>query len=53
MQSVVRFGAVHGFWPVKDLVRLADGPTRCGELARGGCLIVTMSTALTAAERRH
>ena len=44
---------MRGFWPVEDLAQLADGPTGCGELARGGCLIVTKSTALTEAERRH
>jgi hypothetical protein len=27
-----------GFWPLEELAELADGPTRCGELARGGCL---------------
>ena len=32
------YSAVHGFWPVEELVELADGPTGCGEVARGGCL---------------
>jgi len=27
---------VRGFWPV-ELAKLADGPTGCGKLARGGC----------------
>lgn len=26
------------FWPVGDLVELADGPTEYGEVARDGCL---------------
>ena len=30
--------AVHGFWPADEFVDLADGPTGCGEVARGGCL---------------
>ena len=37
---------MEGFWPVE---KLADGPTGCGEVARGGCLFdgnfrVTRST---------
>ena len=37
---------------------LNDGPTGCGEVARGGCFIawnfsMTGSTALTEAEKRH
>jgi len=40
------------------LAELANGPTGCGEVARGGCLFgwnfnVTGSTVLTNAERRH
>jgi len=27
---------VHGFWSVEELAELADGPTGCGEMARGG-----------------
>jgi len=30
--------AVHGFWPADEFVDLADGPTGCGEVARGGSL---------------
>jgi hypothetical protein len=45
------------FWPAGDLALLADGPTGCGEGARGGCLFVwnvsvTRSTVLTEAERK-
>jgi hypothetical protein len=25
------------FWPVEELEELADVPTGCGEVARGGC----------------
>jgi len=32
------YSAVHSFWPVEELAGLADGPTGCGEVARGGCL---------------
>ena len=44
------------FWSAGDLAELADGPTGCGEVARGGCLFawnfsVTRSTVLTEAER--
>ena len=40
-----------GFWPADDLPELADGPTGCGEVARGGCFFawnfsVTRSTVL-------
>jgi len=46
------------FWPVEDLVELADGPTRCGKVAWGGCLftwnfIVTWPTVFTAQKQRH
>jgi hypothetical protein len=42
---------------VEELAELADGPTKCGEVARGGCLFdgnfsVTSSTVLTQVERR-
>ena len=42
---------MHDFWLVEDLVELADGPTKCGEVARGGCSFacnccVTRSTLL-------
>lgn len=42
------------FWPVEESAVLADGPTGCGEVARGGCcnFSVTRSTVLTAAKRR-
>ena len=29
---------MHGFWSVEETADLADGPTRAGEVARGGCL---------------
>jgi len=29
---------VHGFWPVEVLAELANVPTECGEVARGGCI---------------
>jgi hypothetical protein len=53
----VRYIAVYGFWPMVGLAELADGPTGCGEVARGGCwfawnLSVTRSTVVTVAERR-
>jgi hypothetical protein len=43
---------VQGFWPVDELAELADGPTGCGEVARGTYLFawnfsVTRSTVLT------
>jgi len=42
---------VNGFWLVKELAELADGPAGCGEIARGGCSFtwnfsVTRSTVL-------
>ena len=42
---------MHDFGRWKELAELADGPTGCGEVARGGCLfarnfIVTRSTVL-------
>jgi hypothetical protein len=45
---------VHGLWPVEELAKLADGPSGCGNVARGGCLlaynfIVTRSTVDTEA----
>ena len=51
------YSAVHGFWPVEELAELADKPTGCGEVARGGCLFawnigVTRPALLTEAERR-
>lgn len=33
------YSAVCGFWPVEDLAEMADGPTACGKVARGGCSI--------------
>jgi hypothetical protein len=35
------YSAVHGFWLVEELAELADGPTGCGEVARGGCLFAS------------
>jgi len=32
------YSAVHGFCPVEVGEELADGPSGCGEVARGGCL---------------
>jgi hypothetical protein len=34
----VLYSAIHSFWPVEELEELTDGPTGCGEVARGGCL---------------
>jgi hypothetical protein len=31
------YSAVRGFWPPEELAKLADGPTACGEVARGRC----------------
>jgi len=36
--SVTLCSAVYDFWRVEELVELADGPTECGEVAKGGCL---------------
>ena len=52
------YSAVYNFWPVEDLEELADGPTGCGELARGGCVLfwnfsVTRSAVLTEADRKE
>lgn len=33
---MLRCSAVHGFWSVEEL---ADGPTDCGEVVMGGCLV--------------
>jgi hypothetical protein len=51
------YSTVHGFWPVEVLAELADGPTGCGEVARGGCLFawnfsVIRTAVLTEAGRR-
>jgi len=35
-----RYSALHGPRPVEDFEDLADGPSRRGEVARGGCLFV-------------
>jgi len=32
------YSTVIGFWPVEEVAQLADGPTGCGQMARGGCL---------------
>jgi len=45
------------FWPVEVLAELADKPTGCGEVARGGCIFawnfsVTRTDVLTKAETR-
>lgn len=50
-------GAMHGFWPVEELVELVDEPTGCGEVAWGGCLFawdfgVTRLAVLMGAERK-
>ena len=36
--SMTLFSAVYDFWRVKEIVELANGPTGCGEVAKGGCL---------------
>jgi len=51
------YSAVHGFWPAEVLAELAEVPTGCGEVARGGCLFawnfrVTRSSIPLEAERR-
>jgi hypothetical protein len=51
------YSAGHGFWPVLELAELADRPTECGDVARGGCssawnFNVTRSTVLSEVERR-
>jgi hypothetical protein len=45
------------FWPAQELVLLANGPTRCGEVSRGGCLFarnirVARPTVFTEAQGR-
>ena len=52
------YSAVRGFWPAEELAVLADGPTGCGEVARGGCLFawnfsVSRLTVLMEEVRRH
>jgi hypothetical protein len=37
-EAHTQYSAIHGFWPVEELSELAEGPTGCGEVARGGCL---------------
>jgi hypothetical protein len=51
------YGAVHDFWPVEELVELVDESTGCGEVVRGGRLLVwnfdvTRLAVLMEAERR-
>jgi hypothetical protein len=51
------YSTVLGFWPVQELVLLANGSTRCDEVARGGCLFawnvrVTRPPLLTEVQRR-
>jgi hypothetical protein len=46
------------FWPVEGIVKLADRPTGCCEVVKGGCPFalnfnVTRSAALTEVERKH
>jgi len=38
LYSMENYSAVLGLWPLEELSELANGPTRRGELARGGCL---------------
>jgi len=44
------YSAVHGNWPLKELVELADWPASCGTVAWN--FTVTRSTAFTEAKRR-
>jgi hypothetical protein len=49
---VAGYSSLLRFWPVGELAELADGPTGCGEVSRGGCscaryLSVTRTTVLT------
>jgi hypothetical protein len=32
------YSALHGFWLVQGLAELANGPSGCGEVVKGGCL---------------
>lgn len=46
------------FWLMQELAELVDGLNGCGKVAGGWCLVawnfsVTMSTVLTAVDRRH
>jgi len=52
------YTAVLRFWSVQNLAELADEPTGCGEVARGGCLFawnwsVTRTAVRMEAERRR
>ena len=54
--AILKNSTLLRLWPVDELVELADGPTGCVTVARGGCLlawnfVVIMSTVLTEAER--
>ena len=31
------YSSLRRFWPVEDVAEVADGPTGCDEVARGGC----------------
>jgi hypothetical protein len=51
------YSALHGFWRVEDLAELANGPSWCDAVARGGCLFdwnfsVTNSAIFSEAETR-
>jgi len=51
------YSAVHGFWPMEEIMELADGPTGCGEVVRGGGLFacnfrVTRTDVRTEVDRR-
>jgi hypothetical protein len=51
------YSTVRGFWPVEELAELANGPTGCGEEARGVCLFVwnlsvARSAVITREERK-
>ena len=56
-EAHIQYSAVHGFWPMEELAKLADGPTGCGEMVRGGGLFacnfrVTRSAVSAEANRR-
>ena len=37
--AIPKYSTLLRLWPVDELVKLADGPTRCGKVARGGCVL--------------
>ena len=56
--ETIHYNTLFRFWPVEDFSGAADGPTRCGEVAWGGCLYtwnfsVTWPSVFTGAKKRR